>query len=390
MTGCVALRKDVYYVRLSYYDKNHTRRDKFISTGLSGRGAKQKAIAMIDSLIEKYSYLEKSDHPSKMADYLKMWKELQVSEVAETTYDGYHTNIDIHLIPYFKALNINIQDITAGHIFDYVNYLSKDGGRKDNKIGGQSNTSIRKIISILRKVFDYAVLYGDIKINPAAQVPMPKRTNNKDERQVFLTAEDAQKMLDAFRNEEIGPIVFVTLYYGLRKSEALGLKWQAVDFEANTITVNHTVVGGSHIVAKDSTKSYCSRRTYQLLPDVKDLLLKLQEQQKDYRQRLGSGYHENDYIFKNPNGVPYRPDSLTRSFKRALARHGFLQMRYHDLRHSTASILVDKGWDINDIKEWIGHADISTTSNIYAHISHRRKVSLAQDLDKTLTFDQTG
>ena len=144
---------------------------------MSGRGAKQKAIAMIDSLIEKYSYLEKSDHPSKMADYLKMWKELQLSVVAETTYDGYHTNFVIRLIPYFKALNINIQDITAGHIFDYVNYLSKDGGRKDNKIGGQSNTSIRKIISILRKVFDYAVLYGDIKINPAAQVPMPKRTN---------------------------------------------------------------------------------------------------------------------------------------------------------------------------------------------------------------------
>ena len=86
-------------------------------------------------------------------------------------------------------------------------------------------------------------------------------------------------------------------------------------------------------------------------------------------------------------GVPYRPDSLTRSFKRALARHGLPQMRYHDLRHSTASILVDKGWDINDIKEWLGHADISTTANIYAHISHRRKVSLAQDLDKVLTLN---
>ena len=118
MTGCVALRKDVYYVRLTYYDKNHYRKDKWVSTGLSGRGAKQKATAMIDSLIEKYSYLEKSDHPSKMADYLKMWKELQVSEVAETTYDGYHTYIDIHLIPYFKDINLNNQDITAGHIFD--------------------------------------------------------------------------------------------------------------------------------------------------------------------------------------------------------------------------------------------------------------------------------
>lgn len=388
MTGCVALRNDVYYVRLSYYDKDHKRRDKFVSTGLSGRGAKQKATAMIESLIEKYKFLEKSDHPTKMADYLLMWKDLRKSEVAETTYDGYHTYIDRHLVPYFKKLNLNIQDITAGHIFDYVNYLSSDGGRKDNKIGGQSTTSIRKIISILRKVFDYAVLYGDIKINPAMQVPMPKKKNNKDERQVFLTAEDAQKMLDAFRDEEIGPIVFVTLYYGLRKSEALGLRWQAVDFENNTISINHTVVSNGHIVRKDSTKTYSSRRSYQLLPDIKDLLLKLQEKQKEYKERLGSGYHDNDYIFKNPNGTPYRPDSLTRSFKRALARHGLPDMRYHDLRHSTASILVDKGWDINDIKEWLGHSDISTTANIYAHISHRKKISLAQDLHKTLTFEQ--
>ena len=86
MTGCVALRKDVYYVRLTYYDSHQKRKEKWVSTGLSGRGAKQKATAMIQSMIDKYSYLEKSDHPSKMADYLKMWKELQVTEVAETTY----------------------------------------------------------------------------------------------------------------------------------------------------------------------------------------------------------------------------------------------------------------------------------------------------------------
>jgi hypothetical protein len=92
MTGRIALRKDIYYVRLSYYDKTHKRKDKWISTRLSGRGAKQKATAMIQSLIEKYSYLEKSDHPSKMADYLLMWKNLRKNEVAETTFDCYHTH----------------------------------------------------------------------------------------------------------------------------------------------------------------------------------------------------------------------------------------------------------------------------------------------------------
>ena len=388
MTGCIVLRKDIYYIRLTYYDKNHHRKDKWVTTGLSGRGAKQKAAAMIPGMIEKYSYLEVSDHPSKMADYIIMWKELRKKEVAESTYDGYRTYIDRHMIPYFKQLDLNIQDITAGHIFEYVKYLSSDGGRKDNKIGGQSNTSVRKVMGLLRQIFDYAVLYGDIKINPALQVPMPKaKKTSKDDRQVFLTAEDAQRMLNAFKDEEVGPIVFVTLFYGLRRSEALGLRWRAIDFDADTITINHTVVSGAKIIAKDSTKSYCSKRTYQLLPDVKILLLRLKEEQEDYKRRLGPSYHDNDYIFKHPNGVPYRPDCLTRSFKRALERHGFPKMRYHDLRHSTASILVDKGWDINSIKEWLGHADISTTANIYAHISHRKKISLAQDLDKTLTFE---
>ena len=145
MTGCISQRNGIYYVRLTYYDKYHKRKDKWVTTGLSSRGAKQKATAMINSFIDKYSYLEKSEHPSKMAEYLKMWKELQVNEVAETTYDGYHTYVDRHLIPYFDALKIDIQDITAGHIMDYVNYLSSDAGRKDNKIGGQSIASIRKM-----------------------------------------------------------------------------------------------------------------------------------------------------------------------------------------------------------------------------------------------------
>lgn len=366
MNGCVALRKDTYYVRLTYYDKNHCRKEKWISTGLSGRGAKQKATAMIDSMIEKYSYLEKSDHPTKMADYLQMWKELRKSEVAETTYDGYHTYIDRHLMPYFKELNLNIQDITAGHIFDYINYLSNDGGRKDNKVGGQSNTSIRKIISILRQVFEYAVLYGDIRVNPAKQIPLPKSKSKKDERQVFLTAEDAQKMLDAFRNEEVGPIVFVTLYYGLRKSEALGLRWQAVDFEANTMTINHTVVSNGHIIAKDSTKTYSSRRTFELLPDVRDLLVKLKEQQEDYKRRLGSGYHMFFYRMNHQQGNmiavekfeeflgafesnPFKINE-NKAFRKQLIDNIIMYAHDH-MSLLTAAVLIKKKFTIDEISQ---------------------------------------
>ena len=77
MTGCVVLRKDVYYIRLTYYDPRHQRKEKWVSTGLSGKGAKRKAEAMVDSLVEKYGYLERCTHPTKVADFLLMWKETQ-------------------------------------------------------------------------------------------------------------------------------------------------------------------------------------------------------------------------------------------------------------------------------------------------------------------------
>ena len=99
MTGCVIPRRGIYYVRLTYYDMNHRRRDKWVSTGLSGRGAKQKATAMIDQMIEQYSYLETNAHPTKMAEYLLMWKEIRRTEVAESTFDSWNTYINRHLVP---------------------------------------------------------------------------------------------------------------------------------------------------------------------------------------------------------------------------------------------------------------------------------------------------
>lgn len=127
MTGCVVLRNEIYYVRLTYYDKDHNRKEKWVSTGLSGKGTKQKAAAMIDKMIEQYEYLETSLHPTKMAEYLVMWKDIRKNEVAETTFEGWNIYIHRYWVPYFEKLNLDIQSITAGHVMDYVKYLSSDG-----------------------------------------------------------------------------------------------------------------------------------------------------------------------------------------------------------------------------------------------------------------------
>ena len=181
---------------------------------------------------------------------------------------------------------------------------------------------------------------------------------------MFLNREEANALLKAFEGNALHEIVFVTLYYGLRRSEALGLKWSAIDFENNTLTIEHTVVKGSTIEAKDRAKTQGSAATFDLISAVKEVLLNLKDKQAEYRRLFGSEYYQSDYVFVREDGKPFRPDCLTRSFQRVLKAHNLKPMRYHDLRHSTASMLYDMGWDIKAIQTWLRHADIETTVNL--------------------------
>ncbi len=164
------------------------------------------------------------------------------------------------------------------------------------------------------------------------------------------------------------------------------MKWDAIDFENDTLKIQHTVVKQKTVIAKDSTKSATSRRVYPLLSEVREVLYKLLERKRQDKIDFGSAYKESDYVFVWNDGTPLSPDYVTRTFRSVLERNGLPHMRYHDFRHSTASILYDKGWELKDIQEWLGHADISTTGNIYTHISKLRKETIGKDLSETFSL----
>jgi site-specific recombinase XerD len=113
-------------------------------------------------------------------------------------------------------------------------------------------------------------------------------------------------------------------------------------------------------------------------------LLALKKQSEENAKLFGKEYQKSDYVFVWPDGKPFTPDYAWRSFKRVMRDNGMKEMRFHDLRHSTASILYDKGWHIKDIQEWLRHADIAVTGNIYTHITQSRKQALAKDMEDTL------
>ena len=178
--------------------------------------------------------------------------------------------------------------------------------------------------------------------------------------------------------------MILAAFYGLRRSEVCGLKWDAIDFEKKTITIRHIVTqicvdGKSTLIQKDRTKTKSSYRTLPLVPPFEKLLRRLKAQQEANRKLCGNAYCRQDaeYVYVNDIGELVKPGYLTQHFPRLLEKHNMRVIRFHDLRHSCASLLHANGVSMKEIQEWLGHSDISTTANIYTHLDFNSKVASA-------------
>ena len=180
-------------------------------------------------------------------------------------------------------------------------------------------------------------------------------------------------------------------FYGLRRSEVVGLKWDAIDFENKTIAIRHTVTAcaekGRRIeVAADTTKTASSRRTLPLVPAFQTKLAALKEQQEKNRILCGRSYCTDylGYVLVDAMGNRLKLSYISTAFPALLKRNGLRPIRFHDLRHSCASLLLKNGVPMKQIQEWLGHSDFSTTANIYAHLDAGSKLTSAQAMEKGL------
>jgi integrase len=190
--------------------------------------------------------------------------------------------------------------------------------------------------------------------------------------------------------------VILAAFYGLRRSEVIGLKWSAIDFEAKTFSIQHIVTqahvdGKSVEVVKDRTKTKKSRRSLPLVPPFEKLLMQLKDQQALNRRLCGKMYNteHSDYIYVNDMGERIKPGYLTMHFPILLEKNGLRRIRYHDLRHSCASLLHANGVSMKEIQAGLGHSTISTTANIYTHLNFESKVASANAIIGIFpTFDK--
>lgn len=365
-TVSLTTKKDKYYAVVSYYEDGK-RNVKWISLGLTTNASKKEVAAQLQEIKEDYEGKYTMSDEALFTKYLEGWVERRQGLVANSTWEGIYIYAHKHIIPYFEPMRLKLRDVLPSHIQDYYRY-KYSSGRCDAKEGGLSVESIIKHKSLLMTAFDDAVVDGLIPRNPAKYVKLPDKRSS-ERRENFLSAEQAVQMLKLFEETPFYAIVYTTLYYGLRKSEALGLKWSSVDFVNDKLTIENVVVKNMTIEEKATLKTAASYHIYDLIPNVKKVLLKQRIWQNQNRSKYGEGYHESDFVFTWEDGRPFRSDSIYRSFQRVLKRNDFTPLlRFHDLRHSTASILYANGMDLKDIQTWLRHADIKVTADIYTHI----------------------
>lgn len=189
----------------------------------------------------------------------------------------------------------------------------------------------------------------------------------------------------------------MTAFYGLRRSEVLGLKWSAIDFKNKTITISHKVItvtnesenltNKTKMITKSKTKNKSSYRTLPLFKEIEELLLYTKKKQEYYKLQFRDSYNNQykDFVCVDELGNLRKPDYVSHKFKQILRQNNLREIRFHDLRHSCATLLVKKGISLREIQDWLGHSSSKTTER-YAHLDSSSKIKSASAIEKALSF----
>ena len=383
VAGHLTLKNGKYYAVLNYKNAGGQRKTKWISLGLSEKGNKRKAESELARLRAEFEPpKEVGDLSSDMlfADYLLEWLEIAKGRLAHATYGAYQGLLKSTIVPYFRKKKLTLRELEARHLQMFYSEMLRRV---------TPNTVIH-YHAVIHSALKYAVKTDMLIQNVADKVDRPRKNSFQP---VFLSADEMQKMFEALRGTKLELPVLVAAFYGFRRGEVVGLKWDAIDFDQNTITIRHTVTscdldGKRVLVASDTTKTKSSMRTLPLVPFMRERLLALKEEQQENRRLCGRSYIKDylEYVCVNEIGDLIKPHYVTESFPKLLKAKGMRQIRYHDLRHSCASLLLANGVPMKQIQEWLGHSDFSTTANIYAHLDYSSKLTSADAMLNGLGF----
>ena len=333
IAGHLQIKNDYYYMVLSYLDANGKRKQPWFPTGLPIKNNKKRAEKMLLEL--RQTYVPPAEHKSNgelsadmlFADYMELWLEVVRNSIEITTFSSYTQMVKGKIVPYFRKTGVKLGELQARHIQSFYLYELKTVS---------ASTVIHEHANI-HKALKYAVKMDLIPYNPADKVERPKKQKYIAD---YYRLEELEQLFEATKDHPYSLLIQITAFYGLRRSEALGLRWDAIDFEQGTISVKRTVTstiidGKYQEFEQQSAKTKSSLRTLPLIGSFREYFMQVKEAQELNKQVCGNcyNYEYDGFVFVDELGERMRVEYLTNAFPKFLESHGLRRMRFHDLRH---------------------------------------------------------
>ncbi len=385
-------QKGKFWHTVVTYTEDGVRQESWKSTGLPIANNKRRAQALAEERAAAFS--EEAEERNRMeswgadssirdmlfADLIQQWYQRKALYISQSTQDGY-LRILRYADPYFRKKGLTVQQVTQAHIQKYLSSL------QEGRAKPLSNNTIKKHLVLLKSVFNEAIKDGTVTFNPARRVAQPKPVPYQAQ---TYSAEELHNLFHMLEGNDIHDIVLVTAFYGLRRSEACGLRWQDVDFEQNILFIRHKVLqthlnGTFQVTQTNELKTEASRRAFTLTPTIRELLLNRRTRADNNRKQWGNCYNHDfdEYVFTLENGDLLTPDKVSNRFRAFIQRKGLKKIRYHDLRHSCATLLLHEGFTLQQIQVYLGHATFQTTLR-YAHLDASTKTAASNEMEQLL------
>lgn len=394
ITGRLTEKNGKWYAIINLYTPEGKRKEKWQSLDLEAkRGSKTEANYRLSELLAKYNtgeiYLmdtmtRAEQERARIAgmqvqDYVQEWLDQYRNNISVLTYATYKNMVEAKIVPYFSQKKLTLSDLTGDDLNDYYNYLLGSGLK---------GITVQKQHALLHLAFKHAVKRRIIPSNPCDQANRPKAVKYIAD---YYNADKLKELLASLEGDPMRIVVILTVYYGLRRSEVLGLKWSAIDFAEKRIHIRHKIIddkssGHSVIRGLDVMKSKSSFRSLPMIPYIEQELLKEKAKQEEMQRMLRRTYNREylEYVCVDPVGNLIKPQYVTEHFKVILYKNGLDKIRFHDLRHSCASLMLANNEEMKKIQAWLGHSTITITADTYAHLDIASKVTSAEKISDSL------
>ncbi len=302
-----------------------------------------------------------------------------------TSYLAYQSQNDSRIKRFFHG-KYKVKDVDYSVLDDFFKTFNEEGLKRTTKT---------RYKAFLKLVLDDAVTKEIIPFNPIYKFPKGTFGNSDFKAQTFKAHEIDNFIPTLMESEDIiGKLVAITFYYALRREEVLGWKWSQIDFEHKTVSLETSIIdvsqkldeedivkkfksvnkvistkGRNHIVEQNVLKTSSSATEMPLLDVVIDTLKQIKKQTEQYQELFGKCYDTrfSEYVFVRPDGYIITPSYVSCHFPILLRKLNMKRIRFHDVRHTTATLLLKEGWSIKHIKEWLRHSDAGTTAKFYLH-----------------------